>query len=90
MEYKENKEILEDTKLKLDWQGGDDIETVSKIISDYTKISYSRIKSFIMNRGLKELFDNPSLIGANTEQIKLLLELRDLVDWGIDNGYKSI
>lgn len=90
MKYKYGKEMLGAARLKLDGQNEGDTETASKIISDYTKIPYLRIKSFIMCRGLRELFDNPSLIGATGEQIKLMLEVKDLIDWGFDNTYESI
>lgn len=88
MKYEEGKEILNDRSFMVD---GDEenIDTAAQIISIYTEIPFKKIKTFIMAKGLKTLFHNPSLIGANEEQAKILFELKEMIDWGLDT-YESI
>jgi len=88
MKYMNNDEIINKGFLMLD---GDEenIEVAAQIISKYTKIPSGKVKTFIMMKGLKTLFDNPSLIGANEEQAKILFELKDMIDWGLDT-YESV
>lgn len=90
MKYSNKKVTHKGDLLILDGEDSYDIDNVSEIISKYTDIPLVKIKNCIMAKGLKALFDNPSLVGANGEQIILLSEIKELVDWGFDNTYETI
>lgn len=90
MKYSNKKGTHKGDLLILDGEDSFDIDAASEIISNYTNIPLVKIKNCIMVKGLKALFDNPSLVGANEEQIILLSEIKELVDWGFDNTYESI
>lgn len=87
MKYKNNDEVSEFLMLDGDKEN---IEMAARLISNYTQISHKKIKTFIMIKGLKTLFENPSLIGATPEQTKKLVELKDIVDWGFDSEYETV
>lgn len=87
MRYKNNGDVSNFLMLDGDKEN---IEMAARVISDYTQISNEKIKTFIMAKGLKTLFDNPSIIGVTPEQIKKLIELKDMVDWEFDSEYETI
>lgn len=88
MKYEEGKEKLSYCSFMLDGNE-ENIDTAARIISKYTEIPFSKIKTFIKAEGIEALFDNPHLIGANEEQAGLLLELKEMIDWGLDT-YESV
>lgn len=90
MKYSGEKGKYQNSTFKLDGEDSYDIDNVSEIISKYTDIPLVKIKNCVIHKGLKALFDNPSLVGANGEQIILLSEIKELVDWGFGNTYESI
>lgn len=87
MKYKNNDEVSD--FLMLDG-GKENIEMAAQLLSNYTQIPHKKIKTFIMVKGLKTLFENSSLIGATPEQTKKLIELKDMVDWGFDSEYETV
>jgi len=88
MKYEEGKEMLSNYSFMIDGNE-ENIDTAARIISKYTEIPYKKIKTFIMAEGLKTLFDNPSLIGANEKQTRILFDLKEMIDWGFDT-YESV
>jgi len=83
-------EIINDPSLQVDGNNTRNSYStsneISKVISDFTGIAYTKIVYFTQNFGLIAMLKKPSIMGITKEQEVLLLELMDLLLYEEDGG----
>lgn len=81
MNYKIEDERLGSPTLKLDGeQHNSNMDRAASIITKFTGINNDKIKYFLESFGLKAILNNPSIMCTNQDEIKMLNELKEILE----------